>query len=214
MIPQGQRSRGYLVHLTSVENLASIWGAGAILADSQLSTGQVTAELGSRDIKNQRRRRPVPCGAGGVVGDYVPFYFSARSPMLYFAHTGNPLSPFAGPQADLVHLVSHSEVVSELGLRYVYSDRNAALALARFSDDLAEIDQLVDWKLQQQKFWNSTDAEPDRMERRMAEFLVHEACPISAILELGVLDDASLSKVSVTLDGSHPPIKVQPSWYY
>lgn len=34
--------------------------------------------------------------------------------------------------------------------------------------------------------WKNTPGEPDRMERRMAEFLVHQSVPFGAILSIGV----------------------------
>ena len=96
VVPRGNRRRGYIVHLTSVANLVSIWAQGRLLADSTMSPEIEVDELGSTDIKAHRRVRPVHCSAMGVVADYVPFYYCARSPMLYFAHTNNPLSPFTG----------------------------------------------------------------------------------------------------------------------
>ncbi|HDH03048.1 MAG TPA: DUF4433 domain-containing protein, partial [Actinobacteria bacterium] len=110
VVPRGRLDRGYVVHLTSVDNLASIWSTGALLAPSRIPDAMEIDELGGREIKDRRTKREVPCSSGGFVADYVPFYFSGRSPMLYFAHTGNPLSPFTSGQSDLVHLVSHVDV--------------------------------------------------------------------------------------------------------
>lgn len=172
-------------------------------------------ELGSPDIKQQRRHRTVTCSMGGVVADYVPFYFSAKSPMLYFAHTGNQLSPFKNGQRELVHLVSHVDVVNDLGGFYAITDRNAALGYARQSDSLDALDTLIDWTLQDQKYWNNTADELDRMERRMAEFLVHGECEVGAVLEIVVIDEDVRSRVLDTLEGyDHPQVRVDRNWYY
>ena len=40
-------------------------------------------------IQDRRSIKSVPCGVGGSLHDYVPFYFAPRSPMLYTIHRGN-----------------------------------------------------------------------------------------------------------------------------
>lgn len=215
VVPRGELDRGYLVHLTSVDNLASIWDADALFAPSRIPGSTQVAELGSRRIKEMRADRRVPCSAGGVVADYVPFYFSARSPMLYFAHTGNPLSPFVGTQADLVHLVSHVDMVVDSGCSFAIADRNATLVLAEFSDDRDDLDGLVDWTLQDQRYWHPTSSKPDRMERRMAEFLVHDSVPVAAIIELVAMNDSAAESVRDILAGYDDiEIHVKRDWYY
>ena len=215
VLPRGDRRRGYVVHLTSLANLKSIWQLGRLIAQTQMPDDVAVDELGSADIKHQRRNRPVTCSMGGVVADYVPFYFSAKSPMLYFAYTGNPLSPFNIGQRELVHLVSHVDVIDELDGSYAITDRNAALGYARQSDDLDDLDHLIDWTLQEQKYWNNTPDEPDRMERRMAEFLVHTECAVDAFLEVVVIDEEVRSRVLDILEGyDHPQVRVDRNWYY
>lgn len=215
VLPRGDRQRGYVVHLTSLENLGSIWQLGRLVAQSRMPAEVEVDELGSVDIKMQRRVRPITCAVGGHVADYVPFYFSARSPMLFFAHTGNPLSPFTGGQRELVHLVSHVDVIDELGCSFVITDRNAALGYARQSDNLDNLDNLIDWTLQERQYWNNTMDEPDRMERRMAEFLVHDECEVEALLDVVVMDDEVRNRVLDTLEGyDHPQVRVDRSWYY
>ena len=40
------------------------------------------------ELQAKRAARPVVCGPGGSLHDYVPFYFGPRSPMLFQLHTG------------------------------------------------------------------------------------------------------------------------------
>jgi len=215
VVPRGQRERGYVLHLTSIDNLASIWAEGALLAPSRIPESAEVDELGNRGIKDTRSDREVPCSAGGVVADYVPLYFCARSPMLYFAHTGYSLSPFTRGQAELIHVVSHVDLVASLGCEFAITDRNAALRLAEYSDDLDDLDRLVDWTLQNQTYWQNTAEQPDRMERRMAEFLVYDRLPIEAILALVVIDDSVETRVRDVLAGyDGVAVQVKRDWYY
>ena len=75
-------TRGLLVHFTHADNLESIVRHG-IECDAAMQAGRLTTEIGNHEIKQRRRARVVPIAPGGVVADYVPFYFAARSPMLY-----------------------------------------------------------------------------------------------------------------------------------
>src|SRR5581483_5076142 len=133
-----------IVHFTHVSHLPTVASEG-LLSDTR--AGDVlTTEVGNRGIKDQRRRRPVEVGAGGVVADYVPFYFAPRSPMLSAIYHGR-VPEYTEGQDPIVYLVTSVERLIELGLTPVFTDRNAALAVAEMSTDLSALDDLVDWEL-------------------------------------------------------------------
>jgi len=126
------------------------------------------------------------------------------------------VSTYQDGQADLIYLVSHVDRVVDLGLRFVFSDRNAVKDYAAFSDDITRLDRFVDWTLMEQKMWNNTAAEPDRMERRMAEFLVYRSVPWDAFLGVGAIDEDRRRQASQILSdvGSTATIRTRPEWYY
>ena len=45
-------------------------------------------EIGNPDLIDKRTHRIVPAPPGGTLSDYVPFYFTLYSPMLYNIKTG------------------------------------------------------------------------------------------------------------------------------
>lgn len=207
--------RGLLFHFTHISHLESIATSGLAPDNLVQTDGRLATEVGNQRIKEARRRQVVPLGPGGVVADYVPFYFAARSPTLGSIHVGNVPS-YRGPQGDLVYLVSSIERVVELGLPYVYTDRNAYYSYAEYGTDLDRIEDLVDWKLMEQRDWNNTDDEPDRMERRMAEFLVHGTMPWEGFLGVGTIDNAVSQQVEQALSsvGATTEIRVRRKWYF
>ena len=84
-------------------------------------------DVGDTSIKSRRTRITVPCGPGGRVGDYVPFYYAPRSPMLYSIQCGNV--PGVDPdQRRLIYIVSSTEAAYGAGLRCVFTDGNTATA--------------------------------------------------------------------------------------
>lgn len=207
--------RGLLFHFTHVANLPSVIAHGLRSDSAVRADGSLAVEVGEDRIKEQRRRRNVPIGPGGVVADYVPFYFAARSPMLYTINRGN-VPAYQDGQDPLVYLVTDVARLQQVGCRFVFTDRNAYYQTATYAEDPARLDELVDWPLMEATMWNNTAAEPDRMERRMAEFLVHGSVPFSAVTAVGVRSEAmttAVAEVLCTLDDP-PKVVVRPDWYY
>ena len=165
------RRRGLLYHFTHISNLASIAGEG-LYSDMRIAaSSRRPTEIGNAHVKQRRRELQVPLPPGGCVAGYVPFYFAARSPMLYIISKGD-VPIYSGDQDEIVYLVTSVERLVEERLRSVFTDRNAALRIAGYGDELAALDDYVDWGLMEGLMWNNTDEEPDRQERRMAEFRV------------------------------------------
>ena len=169
--------RGLLFHFTHMSNLAAIARDGLHCDSEVADTERVFTEVGNQVIKSRRRVRCVPVPPGGVVADYVPFYFAARSPMLYAVHMGN-VAEYKGGQDEVVYLVSSIAAVAEHCLAAVFCDRNATLEVARYGTDPAVIGRYVDWELMEAQWWHNTPQEPDRMERRMAELARASPCAV------------------------------------
>jgi hypothetical protein len=204
-----------LYHFSHIDHLRSIATDG-LLADNEITgSDRLRVEVGQPSIKQQRRRRALPGAAGGVVADYVPFYYASRSPMLYAIHKGR-VAEYDGGQDALAYLVTTVERVVALGLRPLYSDRNAVLTLTRFTADVDALDALVDWDLMADRYWHNTPDEPDRRERRMAECLVHRCVPWEAFVEVGVRSPGRCAEVERLLDGvaGSPPVRSHPDWYF
>lgn len=72
-----------LFHFTRLEHLDSIARDGLCCDADAHQAERLVVEIGHVDIKERRRRRAVPTGPGGVVSDYVPFYYAERSPVLF-----------------------------------------------------------------------------------------------------------------------------------
>lgn len=76
----------------------------------------------------------------------------------------------------------------------------------------------VDWKVMGARFWNDTEEQPDRMRRRQAEFLVHDALPWSAVEFLAVKNAGVKRRLDAYLARDWPdlarPVRVSPAWYF
>lgn len=202
-------------HFTHVGHLDSIQ-QGGMVCDSEVG-GRLACEAGEPDIKARRRSRLVPVGPGGVVSDYVPFYFAPRSPMLYSIDVGNVPS-YVGVQRDLIYLCTTVRQLVGHEVQLVMSDRNASLAFAKFaaSPDEWHADEFIDWPLMSARIWKNDDEHPNRKERRMAECLAHRSVPWEAISVIGTYDQNQADSVAAILQGNdhQPRVVVRREWYF
>ncbi|WP_182345763.1 DUF4433 domain-containing protein [Tomitella gaofuii] len=204
-----------IFHVTHIDNLRSIIREGLYADRGIAERGGEPRSVGNREIRDARRRREVTVPPGGAVGDYVPFYFAPRSPMLFtLTRGGGPKHGFDGDCSDLVYLCTRLSVIRGLSLASVFTDRNAAKVTAEQTDDASRLGTLIDWELMNAALWFDTPDEPDRMERRMAECLVHRHVPWSAVTYVGVHDARRMSVVRGMLSTGHPKVGVQEDWYY
>jgi hypothetical protein len=202
-----------IVHFTHVSHLPTVASQG-LLCDTSAG-GLMTTEVGNRGIKDHRRRRHVDVGAGGVVGDYVPFYFAPRSPMLSAIYHER-VPEYTEGQDPIVYLVTSVERLIELGLAPVFTDRNAALAVAEMSAELSALDDLVDWELMEATWWNNTPEDPERRERRMAECLVHQRVPWEAFVGVVTRTEGRRTEADDLLAtvGISTTVVSRPEWYF
>jgi hypothetical protein len=201
-----------IFHFTAVDNVGGILAAGGLQCHRDART---EVEVGNVEIKANRKQRRVGCGPGGTVGDYVPFYFAPRSPMMYTIMSGNVEGVSTDPSR-LIYFVSSTEAVYEAGLPCVFSDGNAAVVITRLGDDPAMLATHVDLALMKQRMWSSTSEDPDRMRRRMAEFLVHERLPLELVASIGVYSRGVRDIVVALVDEMGKSVKtaIRPDWYF
>ena len=132
-----------IYHITDMENLPDILAAGGLRSDVAMAQHNPVA-IGYGHIKQRRMEKiRVDCCDGRFVGEFVPFYFCPRSPMLYTVNLGNTGRP-AGCQQTILHLVSTLTAGISQNRPWAISDGNAGAFHAAFSTDLLALDGL-DW---------------------------------------------------------------------
>ncbi len=204
-----------IYHITHINNLESILRAGGLIANSSLKRQQINyLDIAHENIQSRRANTSVPCSAGGVLHDYVPFYFASRSPMLYAIHKGN-VSGYKGGQDSVIYLVSDAEIIEAEGLDFTFTDGHAVMAYADFYEELKDLD-VIDWDLMESKYWYDTPEDPNRKFRRQAEFLIYQFCPWELITEIGVINQSIKFEVNQLLQifNIEKVVNIQRGWYY
>jgi hypothetical protein len=168
-------------------------------------------EIGNQELISKRNNRVVPCGPGGTLSGYVPFYFTPYSPMLYNIKTGYNGFP-KKPISDMVILLSSLHVFKAKGLPFVFSDRHAYLKTALFSDDLADLNRII-WDVLQARNFKKDDL--DRFEKYQAEALIHKRVPLDAVFEIVCYNDSVRADIQAAADKVDAAVRIvaQPYWY-
>ncbi len=192
--------------------LTSVWlNDGGLHCDRKAQNLKCT-KIGHEHIKARRMNRNVPLAPGGTLGDYVPFYFAPRSPMLFAIH-GGYVEGYKGGQNSVIHLRSTVEAVDETELQWVFTEGHAEIAYTDFFSDLEDLTK-IDWEVLKARYWHDTDNDPDRKRRRQAEFLVHQFFPLGLVSYMGVHDLAVAKAVSEIVDRHDIEVQVEAGWYY
>ena len=168
---------GYIFRIVHVDNVAGVLEHG-LCSRSSAPKDQSYRNIGNLDLISKRSSRVVPVQPNGTLSEYVPFYFTSRSPMLYNIKTGRNVS--AIPMEEVVIFGTSVYKVAEAGIPVVITDRHAYLATARFSnsfDDLA----WIDWDILQRSDFAYDVNDIGKMDRYQAEALVYERLPVNVI---------------------------------
>ncbi len=204
-----------IYHITHLRNLPLILKHGGLYANSlRLERGIDHVNIAHASIQERRATTKVPLVPGGVLHDYVPFYFAPRSPMLYSIHRGN-VEGYNEGETPILHVVADVEALAATSQPFVFTDGHAIMAFTNFYADLRELDK-VDWEIMRARYWNDTLEDNDRVRRRNAEFLVHQFVPWQLIQEIGVMYKAVGDTVEQLLEGQthQPTVKIHKEWYY
>ena len=191
--------KALLFRITHAANLRWILTNGLHCPNSAIRDPNFIS-IGNAELIARRARRVVPRAPGGVLNDYVPFYFTPLSPMLLNIKTG-----YSGitqrTSEEIVILVSSLATLQEQDVQFVFSDRHAYMVDANFYSDLADLDK-IDWGILQNRDFKYDPDDPSKMSRYMAEALAFRNVPISALIGVAVFNERARDRVNADLNAS------------
>ena len=171
-------------------------------------------EIGNADLIDRRNSRVVPVAAGGSLSDYIPFYFTPFSPMLFNITTGwGDVRQWNNDE--IVILVSSLHELKRHNIPFVFTDRHAYLQAANYFYDLSQL-SLVDFGLLQTRDFKADPEDPGKMERYQAEALVYRSMPADTLLGILCYNDTIREFMQAETDSREKDLKIvsNPSWYF
>lgn len=171
--------------------------------------------IGNAEIISERDKRKVSCYSGSVVNNYVPFYFSVRTPMLYNIYSGYGVKQIH--QSKIVYLCIPLLDVASDDLEWCFTDGNAAKVITSYYNSLVDINSL-DWNsIRTTDFkHDNVDGDEDRIRKKHSEFLVRDFVPSDRIKGIGVFNQNAENSVKTILQriGSNVQVKIKREFYF
>jgi hypothetical protein len=201
----------YIFRITHVENVAWMMRHGMDCRSSS-DFDPNFVPIGSPDLIEKRKTRVVPIPPGGTLSDYVPFYFTPWSIMLYNIKTGyNGVPQLAN--REVVIVISSLNKLSEMGHKFVFTNSHAYGVEAEFFGDLMDLDK-IDWALLRSKDFRNNPEDPGKKGRYQAEALVYRHVPVEALLGIACYDADMQARLTNETEDVQTPIRVLPNWYF
>lgn len=206
--------------------------------------GQLCHQTSYQDIVDRRGSAEFEMPCGRVVNDYVPFYFSPLTSFTYTIHQGNvPLISPTGESLGIarddtrIFFICSIESFMDSDLSYCFSDYplNSQVPKPTIKQDLADLETHVHWEVFDEypmsahileigydgvcQFFKNASNPPARQlrsQKRMAEFLVHGAVPLTHVACIVANTENMRNSLQTIMDASdwNIPILAKPRCYF
>ncbi len=149
-----------------------------------------------------------------VLGDYIPFYFGIKMPMLYVIQNGGNFVEKATSAENIIYLVCPIKNIIESGGIYYFSDGHATDSLSSFYDSskIKELPAIIDWNSIKAPFWGGQE-NLNLKRKKQAELLVSNDIPANFIVGYCCYNERAKEKL-VLMGIQEKSIKVVPEAYY
>lgn len=204
------------------------------LADGEIRaknhhTPQLCHQTSYKEIVDRRGTDAFELPLGGVVNDYVPFYFSPLTSFTFTINRGNvPLISPTGINLesandnDRIFFVCRIDTFQDSGLTYCFSDYplNSVVPPPTIETDLTKLETHIHWDVFDEdqtakiseigyngvcKWFHNVALHPIRQlrsQKRMAEFLVAHAVPMSVVTCIITKSDTMRDRLQVMMEAS------------
>ncbi len=193
--------------IMAIERLEDVLANGTY-SKRNYPEGKEYYTIGNKEIIGERDRREVKCYPGTVVNDYVPFYFSVRTPMLYNIKTGMGVPKKA--QEDIIYCCYRLADLATDQFQWCYTDGNAAKIITKYYTDLDTLETNIDWRsINTTDFRdNNADGDEDRIRKKHAEFLVKNHVPAQLLKAIVVFNTNAKAKVTEMIEERGAALKI------
>lgn len=201
----------YLFRMIHIENIPHVLEQG-ITHRTSANGNPNFVPIGDSSLIDTRSKHLIL--SGQRLGDFIPFYFGPRMPMLYVIQKGfNNVQPISAEKI-VYCITSVADVIDCSSVDFVFTDGHAVDALSSFYTPahIAQIKQIIDLNAINSKYWIDEN-DLDLKRRKEAEFLIRGDLPRSAIRGYAVYNQEAA--ITLTNMGVHAQqIVIRPTYYF
>ncbi len=194
----------YLFRITHIENISHILQYG-ITHVTSINANLDFVPIGDNGLISTRNSFIL--NNNRYLGNYIPFYFGTRTPMLYVVQKSFNAE-------NIVYCVSSVQKIIDLQLDFVFTDGHAIerITTQYYPIDIQNIDTLLDWKAVKAKYWKDEN-DLDLKRRKQAEFLVLGNIAHEAILGYITYNENAKNKI-INFGAEAAKVHIKPEYYF
>lgn len=209
-----------IYRMTHIDNIPHILEYGITHRNSVNANPNFKA-IGDASLINTRNNKTVNITNGNnqvieqiILGDFIPFYFGVRMPMLYVIQHGGNFVPQATNAENIIYMACSVHKIANLNLTFYFSDGHATDILTTFYDKnfLSNLNNIIDFDAIKSSYWGGSE-NLDIKRKKQAEFLVKEDIPVSCIIGYGCYNEKAKNKL-IEFGISEKMIKIIPKAYF
>lgn len=182
--------RKYLYRMIHMENIPHVLQYGITHRNSSNAN---FVPIGDNSLVKRRNTRVL--NNGKLLGDYIPFYFGTRSPMLYVIQHGYNGVSITIPE-NIIYCVTSIEKILHSGIDFLFTDGHAidSFTSEYSKDQINNIDSILDYHAINALVWVDEN-DLDKRRRKEAEFLLSQDLPANHILGYICYNEDAKSKL-------------------
>jgi hypothetical protein len=203
-------SKVSLYRMVHIENIPHILKYGITHRLSK-NANKNYVDIGDRKIINSRN--DIELIDNYKIGDFIPFYFAFRTPMLLRIQTGYDIKKIE--PTNIVYCVSSIQKIIDNKNFFIFSDGHILNKITKIykQEDTKRLQDIIDWEIIKADYWADTEEATDRKRRKEAEFLVNGDIPFSCIRGFVVYDEQAKNKL-LDFGVKEEMIAIRERYYY
>ena len=210
-----------IYRILHIKNIPHVISKGITHKDSPDANSNFV-EIGDVSLINKRNTKKVNVDNGNTfntietitLGDFTPFYFGVKMPMLYVIQHGGNFVEKASKPGDIVYVACSVKLIINSDLVYYFSDGHATDSFTTFynREEINQLPNIVDWTAIKTPYWGG-QVNLNIKRKKQAEFLVKGDVPPNFIIGYGCFNDIAKQKL-VESGVDEQLVKVIPNAYY
>lgn len=196
--------------MTHIENIPHVLQYGITHRNSQ-SANSNFVPIGDNSLINRRNTHIL--NNGTVLGDYIPFYFGTRSPMLYVIQRGFNGVIKTNPE-NIIYCVTSIAKIIDSEINFMFTDGHAidSFSTEYSKAQIENIDNILDYNAINANVWIDEN-DLDKKRRKEAELLLSQDLPTNYILGYICYNERAKSKL-LEYGINENKIVVKPNCYF
>lgn len=208
--------------ITHIDNIAHILQNGITHRNSPNHNPNYKV-IGDISLINTRDNKKVTVDNGDylelnapiiTLGDFIPFYFGVKMPMLYVIQNGGNFVINSTPASKIVYMVCSVSRIIKKHENYYFSDGHATDHLTSFYNKtrINDLPEIIEWNAVKASYWGGQD-NLNIKRKKQAEFLVSEDVAPDLIFGFGCYNDDTKNEL-IALGIGEDKVKVIPNAYF